>query len=162
MSTLSQTQRVVRICPQVGEAGDRVVLDFDRRKRRRIVHQTEQGRSILLDAGKVVHLRDGDGLELDDGTMVRVEAALEPLAAITAADLPALVRIAWHLGNRHLPTQLEDGRLLIARDHVIEAMVHGLGGTCRHVDAAFDPEGGAYEGGGHEHAHHHSGHDHGH
>ena len=87
--------------------------------------------------------------------------AAEPLTEIRAADTAALVRLAWHLGNRHLPTQLDGDRLLIRRDHVIEAMLVGLGAAVAHVDAPFDPEGGAYGHGeegrsGHGHGHHHS------
>ncbi|MCW2392670.1 urease accessory protein [Sphingobium sp. B1D7B] len=138
------------------DATDTVLLDHDQRRRRRIVYRTRAGRAILLDQPNVVHLRHGDGLLLDDGTLVAVKALPERLTAITAPDLPALVRIAWHLGNRHLPTQLDGERLLIREDHVIAHMVEGLGGTCQAVEAAFDPEGGAYEGApGHAHAHDH-------
>ncbi|WP_157218371.1 urease accessory protein UreE [Flavisphingomonas formosensis] len=135
-------------------------LDHDMRTRRRIVFTTPTGEGILLDMPRPVRLRDGDGLKLEDGRIVRVEAADEALTEIHAHDLPALVRIAWHLGNRHLPTQLLGDRLRIRHDHVIEAMVHGLGGHCHAVLAPFDPEGGAYEdGGGQGHGHHHHHHD---
>ncbi|MCW2363796.1 MULTISPECIES: urease accessory protein UreE [Sphingobium] len=147
------------------DATDTVLLDHDQRRRRRIVYRTQAGHAILLDQPNVVHLRHGDGLLLDDGTLVAVEALPERLTAITAPDLPALVRIAWHLGNRHLRTQLDGERLLIREDHVIAHMVEGLGGTCHAIEAAFDPEGGAYEGGhdhGHGHAHDDSDHDHAH
>ena len=144
-------------------AADVVRLDHDRRTRRRMVFTTEAGRPILLDMPRPVRLRDGDGLRLEDGTLVRVEALPEALIEITAHDTAALVRIAWHLGNRHLPTQLllegGGGRLRIREDHVIADMVVGLGGHCHAVLEPFDPEGGAYDGAPGGHAHHHHAHD---
>jgi len=142
-------------------ASDRVILDHDKRVRRRIVFTTVGGERIRLCEAEVVQLRHGDGLRLDDGRTVAVEARLEPLLEIEAADAAALVRIAWHLGNRHLPTQLLAGRLRIRADHVIEAMVEALGGRCRSLEAPFDPEGGAYErdhapANAHAHAHSHA------
>jgi urease accessory protein len=151
--------------------GDAVALDFDARHRRRLLMTTEGGLEFLLDLPEATALRDGDGLLLEDGRVVLVRAALEPLAEITAADSATLVRLAWHLGNRHLPAALLSDRLLIRRDHVIEDMVAGLGGFVKLVSAPFDPEGGAY--GGHaeaqaeshsraeSHSHSHV-HDHGH
>ena len=130
---------------------DRVLIDFDRRHRRRILLTTEAGSELLLDLPQAARLRDGDGLELEDGRIVRVEARPEPLAEIHAHDESELVRIAWHLGNRHLPVQLIGDRIRIRRDHVIEAMVEGLGGHVDHIEAPFDPEAGAYAGGHHHH-----------
>ncbi|WP_418068003.1 urease accessory protein UreE [Roseibium salinum] len=111
-----------------------------------------------------MHLRHGDGLELEDGRFVEVLAEPEDLVEIEADDAGHLVRIAWHLGNRHLPTQLMGATLRIRRDHVIEDMVARLGGRLTPVSAPFDPEGGAYGHGqthGHDHAHGHH-HEHGH
>lgn len=143
-----------------GNAESILELDHDMRNRRRAVYRPAIGEPLLLDMERVVHLRGGDRLLLDDGVRIEVAAAPEPLIEITAPDLHALVRIAWHLGNRHLPTQLAEGRLLIRHDHVIAEMVEGLGGACRAIRAPFDPEGGAYAGNGA--AHHSNGHDHGH
>ena len=112
---------------------------------------TEAGAELLLDLPQAVRLRDGDGLLLDDGRIVRVAAKPEPLLEIHAHSPAELVRIAWHLGNRHLPVQLEGDRIRIRADHVIADMVHGLGGHARAIDAPFDPEGGAYAGGHHHH-----------
>lgn len=134
-------------------ATDRVVLDFDRRHRRRLVMTGEKGMVFLLDLPQAAALRHGDGLVLEDGRIVEIVAAAEPLAEITAQDPAHLIRLAWHLGNRHLPTQLTGERLLIRRDHVIEDMLASLGAIVRHVEAPFDPEGGAYDHGGHAHAH---------
>ena len=131
---------------------DHVLIDFDRRHRRRIVLRTEGGADVLIDLPQAVRLRDGDGLPVDGG-IIRVRARPEPLLEIHAHDEGELVRIAWHLGNRHLPVQLLGDRIRIRVDHVIEDMVEGLGGHVDHIDAPFDPEPGAYasSSGGHHH-----------
>ncbi len=145
---------------------DTVVLDREDRHRRRMAMTGEHGLAFLLDLAEATVLADGDGLVLEDGRIVRVRAAEEDVVAITAASPAELVRIAWHLGNRHLPTELHPDRLVIRRDHVIEAMVEGLGGRLAPARAAFRPEGGAYGLGavhGHEHgAHGHEPHGHAH
>ena len=131
-------------------------LDHHHRHRRRLTLKTEEGETILLDLPAAVHLRGGDKLLLDDGAIFDVEALDEPLLQITATDISALIRIAWHLGNRHLPTQLLGTVLRIREDHVLEDMVRRLGATVTHVVAPFDPEGGAYAGSpGHHHGHAH-------
>ena len=134
---------------------DRVVLDFDGRHRRRAMLRTEGGREVLLDLLAATRLRDGDGLWLDEGGVVRVVARPEPVLDISGADAAALVRIAWHLGNRHLPVQLLTDGLRIRADHVIAEMVAGLGGTVEAREAPFDPEPGAYAGGHGHHDDHH-------
>ncbi|MGA2288123.1 urease accessory protein UreE [Bradyrhizobium sp.] len=126
---------------------DTVVLDFDDRHRRRTAMTGTRGLAFLLDLENVIVLRGGDALVLDDGRLIEVVAAPEPLAEIRCNDLHHLVRIAWHLGNRHLPTQVTPKGLRIRRDHVIEAMVSGLGARVIEIDAPFDPEGGAYASG---------------
>src|SRR6266513_4153017 len=131
---------------------DTVVLDFDDRHRRRMAMRGTRGLEFLLDLESATVLRGGDALVLDDGRLVEVVAAPEPLAEIRGADPQHLVRVAWHLGNRHLPTQIVGKGLRIRRDHVIEAMVKGLGARVIEIEAPFDPEGGAYAGGGHAHA----------
>jgi urease accessory protein len=134
------------------EERDQVVLDFDQRHRRRITLQTEMGEEVLVDLAQAVRLRDGDGLLLEGGGVIRVVAQAETLLQIQTDDADELVRIAWHLGNRHLPVQLGPGRILIRADHVIADMVHTLGGRTQLIEAPFDPEPGAYAG-GHAHAH---------
>ncbi|HTR17477.1 MAG TPA: urease accessory protein UreE [Acetobacteraceae bacterium] len=134
---------------------DSVLLDHDMRHRRRIVLTTENGHDLLLDLPHATRLRQDDGLVLEDGGIVRVRAEPEALLEIHAHDPAALVRIAWHLGNRHLPVQLLGDRLRIRADHVIAEMVTLLGGHAEPVLAPFDPEDGAYAGGGHGHHHHH-------
>jgi urease accessory protein len=129
---------------------DTVLIDYDGRHRRRILLRTETGREVLLDLAQAIRLRDGDGLSVDGG-IVRVCARPERLLEIHAHDPGEMVRIAWHLGNRHLPVQLLGDRIRIRADHVIEEMVQGLGGHVAAVEAPFDPEAGAYAGGHHHH-----------
>jgi urease accessory protein len=128
---------------------DRVLLDYDHRHRRRIMLSTERGQNLLLDLPQPRHLHHDDGLLLDDGSVVRVVARAEPLLEIRA-EPAALTRIAWHLGNRHLPVQILDAHLRIRTDPVIAAMVQQLGGRVQPVEAPFDPETGAYA--GHRHS----------
>jgi len=139
---------------------DTVVLDFDGRHRRRMAMTGTRGLEFLLDLENAVALRGGDALVLDDGRLIEVVAAPEPLLEIRGTDPHHLVRVAWHLGNRHLPTQIMAKGVRIRRDHVIEAMVKGLGARVIEIKAPFDPEGGAYAGGGHAHAAESGSHDH--
>ena len=131
---------------------DTVVLGFDDRHRRRMAMTGTRGLEFLLNLENAVVLRGGDALVLDDGRLIEVVAAPEPLIEIRGNDPHHLVRVAWHLGNRHLPTQIMAKALRIRRDHVIEAMVKGLGARVIEIEAPFDPEGGAYAGDGHAHA----------
>jgi urease accessory protein len=133
---------------------DTVVLDFDDRHRRRMAMTGTRGLEFLLDLENAIALRGGDALVLEDGRLVEVVAAAEPLVEIKGTDPHHLIRVAWHLGNRHLPTQIMPKALRIRRDHVIEAMVKGLGARVIEIEAPFDPEGGAYaEAATHSHAH---------
>ena len=124
---------------------DRVVLDAGERYRRRIVLTGERGTTFLLDLPQATALKDGDGLVLDDGAIVRVAARPEPLTEIAAASAHDLARLAWHIGNRHTDVQIVGGRLRIRRDHVLEDMLRGLGAKLTPVEAPFDPEAGAYD-----------------
>jgi urease accessory protein len=130
-------------------AVDRVVLDADERHRRRITLTGEGGTAFLLDLPYATALKDGDGLVLDDGAIVRVAGKPEPLIEITAASSHDLARLAWHIGNRHTDLQVVGERLRIRRDHVLEDMLRGLGARLTPIEAPFDPEPGAY------HAHEH-------
>lgn len=144
-----------------GDPVDTVVLDFDDRHRRRLAMEGVGGLNFLLDLPETVALRTGDALKLEDGRIVEVMGAAEKLVEVRATSPDHLLRLAWHLGNRHLAVQVVGQRLRIRADHVIEAMVQGLGGQVRAIEAAFDPEGGAYTQA--QHAHHdHGHHDHGH
>jgi urease accessory protein len=123
---------------------DRVTLAADDRHRRRLVMTGEAGTRFLLDLPQATMLRDGDGLVLDDGSIVRVVGKPEPLVEIAASDEAARLRIAWHIGNRHVEVQVVGDKLRIRRDHVLEAMLRGLGATLTAIEAPFDPEQGAY------------------
>jgi len=136
------------------EAADAVLLDHDHRHRRRFLLKTISGAECLLDLPQATALRHGDGLKLEDGRILAVQAMPERVLHIHAHDEDALMRIAWHLGNRHLPVQLLGSHIRIREDHVIADMVAGLGGHVHVVEDAFDPEAGAYAG-GHAHAHDH-------
>jgi urease accessory protein len=132
-------------------AVDRVVLDADDRQRRRIVLTTEKGTRLLLDFAQPMMLRDGDGLVLDDGSVVVVAGQAEALIEISAPTPLELVRLAWHIGNRHTDAQFMDQSFRIRRDHVLEAMVQGLGGKVAAVEAPFEPEPAAPHAVGHHH-----------
>jgi urease accessory protein len=140
-------------------AVDQVLLDAHERHRRRVVLTGACGTTFLLDLPQATALRDGDGLLLDDGGIVRVVGRPEPLIEIAAAARHDLARLAWHIGNRHIEVQIVGDRLRMRRDHVIEDMLRGLGAELVPVEAPFDPEHGAY--GQHAHGHAHD-HDHGH
>ena len=143
-------RRALETTASAEAAADSVALDLEGRRRRRHVVRTRAGEDILIDLAEAPGLKAGQGLRLEDGTLLEVEALPEPVVEIRARNL---VRIAWHLGNRHLPTEIRAGALRIRPDHVIEAMLLGLGAELRRLEAAFEPESGAY--GQH---HHHQGH----
>ena len=140
-------RRALSITALADTATDVVALDLEGRRRRRHVVETRSGEMILIDLPEPPRLTHGAGLVLEDGTIVRVQAMPEPVVEIKAKNL---TKIAWHLGNRHLPTEIHDQALRIRPDHVIEAMLQGLGAELRHLHAAFEPEAGAY-GKHHEH-----------
>jgi urease accessory protein len=140
-------------------------LDLDQRNRRRLKLHDDQGQAFLLDLPKPVTLREGDGLQLQSGGMIRIVEAPEPVADAQGISPAATARLAWHLGNRHLPVQiLDDGAIRFRADSVIEAMVEGLGATLTRHAAPFTPEAGAYDaastGHGHHHDHNHDDHNH--
>jgi urease accessory protein len=126
-------------------AVDRVVLDAAERHRRRVVLTGEGGTAFLLDLPHATALKDGDGLVLEDGAIVRVAGKAEPLIEIAAVSPRELARLAWHIGNRHTEMQVVGDRLRIRRDHVLEDMLRGLGARLTSIEAPFDPERGAYE-----------------
>jgi urease accessory protein len=141
------------------KASGSLTLDFDARHRRRIRLTADNGEDILLDLPKPVAMADGDGLLLEDGRWLKIQAASELIVEVRHKDPNQLARLAWHLGNRHLPTEIRDHVLLIRPDHVIEDMLCGLGADLERIRSAFQPEGGAY-GHGHHHKHHDSQHHH--
>ncbi len=127
-----------------------VSLPYDGRFLRRKVLTTDTGERFLVDLPQTTSLDHGDALELNDGRLIGIVAAPEPLLEITGPDL---TRLAWHIGNRHCPCQIAPDRLRIQRDPVIRDMLEQLGATVTEIDAPFPPEGGAY---GHGRTHGHS------
>lgn len=128
-----------------------ISLDYDGRFLRRKMLTSDGGVSFLVDLAQTTSLDHGGVLVLEDGREVKIVAAPEALLEITAEHLP---RIAWHIGNRHTPCQIEESRLLIQKDHVIRDMLGKIGATVREVVEPFTPEGGAYgHGRTHGHAH---------
>ena len=162
MTAMPVAHEVVRKAGQ----GAGVSLSYEARFLRRKVLTSDAGEAILVDLPQTTSLDHGDALVLSDGRQLAVIAAPEPLLAVSGDDLP---RLAWHIGNRHTPCQIEGRRLLIQRDHVIRDMLRHLGATVEEVVEPFTPEGGAYGHGrthGHDHSHSHGPeghtHDHGH
>ena len=155
--------RVIRITKSdewLNDPEDRVVLTYEYRHRRRITLTSEKGEEFLLNLAAVPDLKDGEGLLLSNGKTIQVVAAPEDLMEIACPDPLRFARIAWHLGNRHLPTEIAPHVFRIHADHVIGDMARRLGATVTLVQAPFNPEGGAYaeaEAPAHDH-----GHDHGH
>ena len=135
------------IAPDIRRAGqwsgpaDRITLDYEARFLRRKRLTAEGGLQFVVDLPETVSLEDGDALLLEDGRLVEVIAAAEPLVAVTG---PALPRLAWHIGNRHTPCEIAPDRLVIRHDHVLEEMLRGLGAELQPFDGPFRPEGGAY------------------
>jgi urease accessory protein len=132
---------------------DLVVLDYGDRHRRRVVLLGERGTTVLVDLPQPVMLRDGDGLVLDDGGIVRVVGQPEPLFELATGTPLQLVRLAWHLGNRHADVQISGNRLRIRRDHVLKEMAAGLGASVTPLEAPFEPEAGSRRDLRHEHDH---------
>ncbi len=172
MTDLPRAGRVLMAGEWAG-AADRVVLDYDARFLRRKRLQGQGGLAFLVDLPETLSVDEGMAFALDDGRVVEIVAAPEPLHSVRG-DLP---RLAWHIGNRHTPCEIGADRLLIRRDHVLRGMLEGLGAEVEDVTGPFRPEGGAYghgrtmghshgpdEGHGHDHrhghVHHHGSHRH--
>lgn len=148
---------------------DTVILDYAQRSTPKVSVTGVKGTVIEIDLHEPARLRTDDVLELEDGTLVEVVAAPEPLIEVRATDVSVLARLAWHLGDRHVPVQLLPNRIRTQRDAAIEALLKALGAKVTLIEAPFEPEGGAYEQAqDHAHAHHdhghhsHDHHDHGH
>lgn len=134
---------------------------YQRRRLRQVVPLPSGGEvGIALERGSA--LTPGAYLRCDDGSILRIEAAPESLSQAQSADPLTLTRVAYHLGNRHIPVEIQAGQLRYQHDHVLDDMVRGLGVAVASVQAAFQPEAGAYGRGGHSHDHDHHDHDHPH
>lgn len=139
-----------------GTPADHVELTYEDRFLRRKVLTLASGAQLLVDLAQTTSLDHGGVLITTQGAEIRIDAAPEPLLEVTGT---ALHRIAWHIGNRHTPAQIEDNRLLIQRDHVMADMLARIGAQTREVTEPFTPEGGAYGHGrthGHDHTHSHT------
>jgi urease accessory protein len=142
---------------------DVVVLDHEDRQRRRLALQAKGGLAFLLDLDKPAVLNEGDALKLEDGRLIGVDAAPQALLEIRAENPLRLMRVAWHIGNRHTPAEITADAIYIEIDHVLAEMVRGQGCAAVEVTRPFRPERGAYDHGGHDHGDHgHGGHAHGH
>ncbi len=149
-----------------GEPTAELTLPFDERQKSRLRARLADGREVGLFLPRGHVLRGGDLLQTDDGETIRVKAADEPVSTVRTGDPRALVRAAYHLGNRHVALQIGEGWIRYAHDHVLDEMVRGLGLEVAGESAPFEPEGGAYahghSHGGHSHGgHSHGGHSHG-
>lgn len=143
-----------------------ITLDETARHRRRmrmVSDRLENGSTIafLLDLPQARLLRHGDGLVLDDGRIIEVRAKPEALMEVKGRDARHLLSLAWQIGNRHLAAEITAEAIRLRRDHVIRAMLIGLGASVEDIEAPFDPEGGAY-GGAHSGHRHDDDHDHPH
>ncbi len=134
---------------------DTVILDYTQRNARNATVTGVKGGTYELALSAPVHLRTDDLLQLDDGELVEVVAAAEPLIEARAGDVAALARLAWHLGDRHVPVQVLANRVRTRRDAGIEALLKSLGAKVALIEAPFEPEGGAYALRQHDHAHDH-------
>lgn len=141
---------------------DTVILDYAQRSAEKVSVTGAKGTVIDIDLHMPVRLRTDDLLLLDDGTLVEVVAAPEPLIEARASDLAGLSRLAWHLGDRHIPVQVLTNRVRARRDAAVETLLTSLGAKVTMIDAPFEPEGGAYAlSQAHDHGHHgHAHHDH--
>ena len=163
--------KVIAAAPPESRVVDTVILTPEERRAPRGSVTGVKGTRLTFDLAKPVALRAGDFLELDDGHLIEVVAEPEPLIEARAKDLTALARLAWHLGDRHVPVQLFSNRLRVRRDAAIETLLARLGAKVVAIEAPFDPEGGAYAAPAHghhqhghdeDHDHHHHDHDHHH
>jgi urease accessory protein len=159
--------RVTAVIPagtaSAATAVDSVILDSTGRRVHRGVVVGIKGTRCELDLAEPVTLRMGDALRLADGRVVEVVAEAEPLIEVRAADPVALARLAWHLGDRHVPVQVLGNRIRLRRDPALAALLETLGARLVAIEGPFDPEGGAYVAAAHDHGHDCGhGHDHGH
>ena len=133
-----------------GIAIDTVTLDYEGRFLRRKTLTTDKGESFLVELPETRSLSSRDAFVLDDGRIIGITPASEPLVLVKHSNL---ARVAWHIGNRHTPCQIENAYLLIRQDRVLEGMLNKLGAQLCTMHSAFIPEGGAY-GHGRTHGHH--------
>ncbi|MEM8537394.1 MAG: urease accessory protein UreE [Pseudomonadota bacterium] len=147
--------RAYSVAPSVTDAFDKVSLTYDARLLRRKRLVAESGFAFIVDLPQTVSVNAGAGFVLEDGRIIAVRAAVEPLMRVTG-DLP---RLAWHIGNRHAPCAVQPDALVVQREKVMRAMLERLGAQVQDFEGPFTPEGGAYGHGrtlGHDHSHAHA------
>ncbi|MGQ4273223.1 urease accessory protein UreE [Terrihabitans sp. B22-R8] len=144
------TQIVRKLAVKPADVAGTITLDHQSRHRRRMAMTTDQGLEFLLDLGTASVTDDGDAVKLDDGRLIQIVAANEDLIEVTTSNPLRLMKLAWHLGNRHVPAEITKDAIYFAPDHVLVEMVRGLGGSAEPVKRPFRPERGAY----HEHTDH--------
>ena len=158
--------RAIRVIAAAERRGrpiaDTVILDYAQRSTNNASVTGVKGGAYEIALHEASRLRTDDLLELDDGRLIEVVAAPEALLEARAADLPALARLAWHLGDRHVAVQVLPNRIRVKRDEAVETLLKALGAKLTTIEAPFEPEGGAYAGHGHGHHHDHHAHAHGH
>lgn len=159
------TTVVRRPAVRAEKVADEITLDHHARHRRRFAFTADGGTAFLLDLDKAAILDDGDAVRLEDGRLIRIKAASEDLVEVTTANPLRLMKVAWHLGNRHVPAEITETAVYFVDDHVLTEMVRGLGAAVARVVRPFRPEKGAYEaaeahGGGHAGPDHDHSHDH--
>lgn len=132
---------------------DSLTLPFDLRQKSRFLTKLDSGKEIALVLPRGRVLRGGDRVRRPDGVVFEIRAAAEACSTVRASNAAQLCRVAYHLGNRHMPLQVGDDFVRYLKDHVLDDMVRGLGAEVSHELAPFEPEGGAYGGHSHGHAH---------
>jgi urease accessory protein len=147
------TSIVRKLAVKPERVSDSVTLDHEHRQRRRIRLTSDGDLEFLLDLVKATGLDDGDALKLEDGRLIAVKAAPQKLLEIKAENPLRLLRVAWHIGNRHTPAEITADAIYIEEDHVLAQMVRGQGCSVITVTRPFRPERGAYD---HGHAHTHA------
>jgi urease accessory protein len=163
METPLQMLEVVLDASDPRRPTDSLTLVFELRRRARLRARLDSGAEVGLVLERGLSLKHGQRLATRDGTLVvEVRARAELLSTVSTSDPHLLARVAYHLGNRHVPLQIEPGRVSYQHDHVLDGLVHELGLHALVVERPFEPEAGGYSSGGHRHAHDDHGHDHSH
>lgn len=142
---------------RAGETVDTLLLDYEQRRAPHGRFSGLKGSSVEIAIANAASVATDDCLVLDDGRLIEIVARPEPLLEVRASDAASMARLAWHLGDRHIPAQLHERRLRVRRDPAVEKMLLGLGASVLAIEAPFEPEGGAYS---HGHDHQHGAHDH--
>jgi urease accessory protein len=130
--------------PRTAQPDARLALPFERRQKSRQRATLDTGEEAAIDLPHGQVLRGGDRVLASDGRVIEIVAEAEDVVHVTCATPQALARAAYHLGNRHVPVQVGEEWLRIAADAVLERMLEGLDATLGSLEAAFEPEAGAY------------------